>query len=344
MLLCLILMALKMMKKMIKCNVLITSAGRRVSLVKLFKKALQDLNINGFVYAIDVSIHAPALYIADKFQIVRKVTDSGYIDQLINICEINEINLIIPTIDTELNILSKNTSLFTQKGIKLLVSDDNVNDICKDKRNTERFFYENNIPAPAFYNIKEAKKLIDSDYPLMLKPSQGSSSVGVTKINNQNELLFFYDYTDDAIIQDYIEGDEYTIDILIDFEGKVRCAVPRLRMETRAGEVSKAITINNQSIIDWSYKIAEALKGSIGCITIQCIKDKNEEFKFIEINPRFGGGFPLSAQAGANFPRWILQMLLNINLDSDLQKKWNEGQIMLRYDEGIFTTRDKIKL
>ena len=344
MLLCHILVALQVMKRMIKYNILITSVGRRVSLVRLFKKAFKDLNINGLVYAVDMDMHAPALYVADKFQIVKRVTESGYVEQLCDICEENKINLIIPTIDTELYILSQNTSLFNEKGVKLLVCNDNVNEICKDKRNTESFFNDNNIPTPTLYDLNEAQKLVDNDYPLILKPAQGSSSIGVTKIKNLNELLFFFDYIDDAIIQDYIKGDEYTIDILVDFDGKVRCAVPRLRMETRAGEVSKAITINNPTIIDWSYKIAKALKGSVGCITIQCIKDNNEALKFIEINPRFGGGFPLAAEAGANFPRWILQMLLDIELEHDLQEMWNEGQTMLRYDEGIFTTREKLKL
>ena len=329
---------------MIKYNILITSAGRRVSLVRLFQQAIKDLKINGLVYAVDMQAHAPALQVADKFKIIKKVNDPHYIKQLLDICIKNDINLIIPTIDTELYILSQNVSYFEDKGIKLLVCNETINQICEDKRNTQKFFNKNNIPTPAFYTLNEAKNLNTDKFPIILKPAQGNSSIGVTLVNNLKELIFFYEYIDDAIIQDYIEGNEFTIDVLIDFNSKVRCAVPRLRIETRAGEVSKAVTVNDPVIIDWSYKIAKALKDVVGCITIQCIKNNNGELKFIEINPRFGGGFPLSDRAGASFPRWILQMLLNIELETNLQNQWKSGQTMLRYDEGLFTTRDKVKL
>ena len=117
-----------------KYNILISSAGRRVSLVRLFIKALKEQNINGLVHAIDIDSNAPALYAADKFQIVSKIKDPGYINQLLKICVENEINLIVPTIDTELHLLSKNVSLFNKKGIQLLVCNEDVNKICNDNK------------------------------------------------------------------------------------------------------------------------------------------------------------------------------------------------------------------
>ncbi len=344
MLLCLILAELKPRPTMTNCNVLITSAGRRVSLVRLFKQALNDLGVDGLVCAVDLQAHAPALQVADRFKTIVRVTDADYISQLLEVCISNNIRLVVPTIDTELDILSKSADLFNDRGIKILVCESVINQIFRDKRNSQSFFESNDIPTPHLYSTEEAMSLSLNEYPLLLKPAYGSCSIGVTKVNNQKELSFFLEYLDDAIVQEFVEGDEYTVDVLIDFNGKARCAVPRLRLETRAGEVSKAITINDKTIIDWSYKVVSALKGAVGCITIQCIKSQNGDLKFIEVNPRFGGGFPLSATAGAHFPRWILQMTLGMNIEDDLQGLWKENCVMLRYDEGLFTTTDKVGL
>lgn len=329
---------------MTDCNVLITSAGRRVSLVRMFQRALGKLHLNGLVYAVDLQNHAPALQVADRSQTMPRVTDASYIDQLLAFCIEKQIKLVVPTIDTELLVLSKARSQFLSHGIQLLTCSNKINRTFFDKRSTQRFFENNKIPTPRLFSPDEAIQLQAIQYPLLLKPNQGSCSIGVTKVNNKKELLFYLDYLEDPIIQEFIEGNEYTIDVLIDFNGDVRCAVPRLRVETRAGEVSKAITINNSDIIDWVYKISKALKGALGCINIQCIQQNNGNPKFIEINPRFGGGFPLSAEAGADFPRFIIQMILGIDVNEDLQNTWRDGCVMLRYDEGLFTTRQEVKL
>jgi carbamoyl-phosphate synthase large subunit len=163
-------------------------------------------------------------------------------------------------------------------------------------------------------------------------------------VYNKKELMFFLEYLDDPIVQEFIEGDEYTTDVLVDFHGKVQCAVPRLRIETRAGEVSKAVTVNDKEIIEWSYKITGLLTGAIGCITLQCIKQEDGEIKFIEINTRFGGGFPLTAVAGANYPLWILQMLSNQPVQEDMQAQWQDNFAMLRFDQGLFTKAASVGL
>ncbi len=137
-------------------------------------------------------------------------------------------------------------------------------------------------------------------------------------------------------------GEEYTVDAFVDFDGKVRSVVPRLRLETRAGEVSKGMTVKNISIIETTRRVAEQLPGALGCLTIQCFLTPAGDLKYIEINPRFGGGFPLSIAAGADFPRWIIEMMLGrdpvIELDG-----WQDGTVMLRYDDAVFTTRDRIE-
>ena len=128
----------------------------------------------------------------------------------------------------------------------------------------------------------------------------------------------------------------------MDFQGKVRSVVPGLPIETRAGEISKGITVKNPALIEAGKKVAESLPGAIGCITVQCFLLASGEIKFIEINPRFGGGFPLAFQAGANFPLWIMEMVLGKNLEIKIDD-WQDGVVRLRYDEAIFVTKEMIE-
>lgn len=323
-------------------NILITSSGRRVSLLRSFKDALTSLNLGGSVFSADLKVDAPTSQVSDKHWIVPHVTDKQYISVIQDLCVKNNISLVVPTIDTELHILSAHKASFNNIGVTVLVCSNDVNEISFDKYHTQDFFQYNDIPCPAMYSLNDAKKFRQDQFPLLLKPAKGSSSVGVTIINNQNELHFFSEYIKEPIIQELVKGDEYTLDVLVGFDGKTRCIVPRLRVETRAGEVSKAITVRDGNLIEQSRKFVDKLKGAVGCVTLQCFYLLDGSVKFIEINPRFGGGFPLSARAGANFPRWILQMLLNIPEDHDMQNQWEDGLVMLRYDEEILVKKTEL--
>lgn len=322
-------------------NILFTSAGRRVSLIQHFKDTLRNMNISGTIVTADMQKNAPASFIGDVKEIVPCATDPRYIDTLMRICSKHSIQLLIPLIDTELNVLSIYKKEFMAIGVIVLVSSPQVNEICFDKRNTYKFFTDIGVDTPKIFN--QDQELADGDlrFPLFLKPANGSCSVGATKIRDKRELQFFKDYIPNAIIQEYISGAEYTLDILADFSGKVRSVVPRLRIETRAGEVSKGITIKDAAIIAAGKKVVEALPGAVGCITVQCFKTLDEGLKFIEINPRFGGGFPLAIRAGADFPRWIIEMLLGISSDFAIDE-WQEDIVMLRYDNELFVTKDDI--
>jgi len=317
-------------------NILITSVGRRVSLVQLFQRALKKLGINGLVHAVDLKNDAPGFQVADKYQTVVKINDESYIEKLLEYCLTNGIKLVVPTIDMELIILSDAKPLFESNGIKLLVCSSQINKIFGSKKSTEIHFKNHGIPTPNSIDKNMVEALSNNLFPLILKPNNGSSSNGVTIVKNLNELNFFTQYLDDPIIQEYIVGEEYSIDVLFDFDGKIKCAVPRLRIETRAGEVSKSITVNDKIIIDWCYKIASTIEGAVGCVTIQCIKEKNGNINFIEINPRFGGGFPLSAESGADYTYWILQMIIEKDCPINFQNCWQDRCLMLRYDQGLF--------
>jgi carbamoyl-phosphate synthase large subunit len=225
--------------------------------------------------------------------------------------------------------------MFEEIGVKLLVSSKELNEIAHDKTKTYKFFSDNNISTPKVYSDDEISQK-QYQFPLLIKPLDGSSSKGVTKINNVKELEFFQDYIPNAMIQEYIQGQEYTVDVMIDFEGNIKTIVPRLRLETRAGEVSKGVTKKDSEVIQAVEYVVKSLPGPIGCITLQCFKKENGEITFIEINPRFGGGIPLSIEAGANFPLWTIQMCSG-EIFREMDFNWRENLTMLRYDEAVFT-------
>jgi len=244
------------------------------------------------------------------------------------------INLIIPLIDTELILMANNSEVFEGIGVKVLVSSMELNKIANNKKYTYNFFVSNNIPTPRVYSDEEIGRK-EYQFPLLIKPYDGSSSKGVTKIMNEKELEFFKEYIPNAMIQEYVSGEEYTIDVMVDFYGNIKTIVPRLRIETRAGEVSKGVTKKDFDIIQAAETVIKALPNPIGCITLQCFKKEDGQITFIEINPRFGGGIPLSIEAGANFPLWTIKMCQGeVFIDKDFN--WRENLTMLRYDEAVF--------
>lgn len=322
-------------------NILFTSSGRRVELIKSFKQSLEHFNLKGKIIIADYNLYVSTAIIADICEQVPRVDDINYISRLKEICQKHKVKLLIPLIDNELYKLSLNHQSFEELGVKILVSAPETNEICFDKEKTAAFFQQVGVKTPTILDSEAILANPQYQYPILIKPANGSSSIGVTVVNNAKELEFFKDYIPNAIIQELLTGEEYTLDVLIDFTGQVRCVVPRLRIATRAGEISKGITVKNLEIIAAGKKVAEALPGAIGCLNIQCFQLSNHEIIFIEINPRFGGGIPLSIRAGANYPQWIIKMLLQQELSINLDD-WQEGVMMLRHDESFFIQSERV--
>ncbi|MGB3305736.1 MAG: ATP-grasp domain-containing protein [Thermomicrobiales bacterium] len=326
---------------MVRCNILFTSAGRRVSLIQSFRSALNELGIDGSIVTGDLRGDAPARFVGDVHEQLPRVDAESYVDRLKAVCVKHSIQLVVPLIDTELHILARHRDAFQQLGVCLLISSPAVTDIAYDKRRTMAFFESARALTPRLIE-REDFVAENIHFPLMLKPARGSGSVGVTKIHNRHELDFFLGYIPDPVVQEFIQGDEYTLDVLTDFSGRVRSIVPRLRLETRAGEVSKGMTVKNKAVMSAGARVVEALPGPIGPITVQCFMTPDGDISFIEINPRFGGGFPLSAQAGANFPRWIIEWVLGRDPVFELNA-WQDGLMMLRYDDAVFATKQEVE-
>lgn len=314
-------------------NVLILSAGRRVELVKLFKSTRDSLGINGKVVAVDISDTAPALYFADEHCLIPRINAPDYIPAIIEVCKKYSISVIVPTIDTELSIIAKNQELISkQTGALINISNFESVEICQDKTKSAKFFKENGFGVPYTYSEKELDEG-NMQFPLFIKPKNGSSSINAFKVNNKRELDFFRQYIQEPIVQECVSGKEYTIDAFIDFDGNIISVVPRLRLAVRSGEVLKGQIDMNSDIIADAKRLIDKLQ-LVGHVTIQGFFGDDKVMRYIEINPRFGGGAPMSIRAGANSCEFLYKIASGEKIDQ--QKIHIEDKaIFARFDDSI---------
>ena len=313
-------------------NILITSAGKRVSLTKKFMKELKLLFPDAKVYTTDmVPRMAPAGVVSDHCFSVPRCTSSSYIQVLKQICLEYQIKVLIPTIDTELLILSENREEFKKIGVYTIVSDNDFIQICRDKRKTAEFFLHHNIRVP------EPRDKNNPVFPMFAKPYDGSLSANTHILLSQEDLTTQILNDPKLIFMEYINKNEYkefTIDMYFGRDNRVKSIVPRERIEIRSGEINKGITRKNY-LVDYLKTRISYLPGVFGCICLQLFyRESDNDVIGIEINPRFGGGYPLSYCAGANFPRAIIEeYCLGTTVCYD--DTWRDGTLMLRYDDEI---------
>lgn len=324
-------------------RILFTGVGRRVELIQAFREAALILDQKLKIYGADSSASAPALAFCDFGRIICQMKEEQYIDELLRICRDDAIDLVIPTIDTDLMVLSENKDEFDHAGIKVLVSSAEVIKICRDKNSTSKFFIDCGLKAPM--PIHDWTKYTDG-YPAFIKPKDGSSSIDAYKAENEDELKAFASRITDYMIQPFIDGTEYTVDIFVDFNGNPVFITPRIRLAVRAGEVLKTQINMDQKIIGECKKIISALH-PCGPITVQLIREREtEDDYFIEINPRFGGGAPLSMKAGAKSAETLLLMLnenktLNHSGRKAKSPQIQDGDVYSRFDQSVCIKRGK---
>jgi carbamoyl-phosphate synthase large subunit len=314
-------------------NVLITSAGRRGGLVAAFQRELKQLLPAGKVFAADCRPEmSVACHLADGALEVPRIDDPEHASHLRELCERHEIGLVVPTIDTELALLAGVRDEFAADGTQIVVSQSEFIQVCRDKRRTAEWFCQRGLQTPRQVDVRG-----DVQFPIFVKPYDGScgkearliaSPADLTPSVLDNSRLIFVEYLSPA------EHDEYTIDMYYSRHSELTCLVPRLRIETRAGEVSKGRTARI-SAMDELRKRMGTIEGARGCITLQVfVECATGAVSAIEINPRFGGGFPLSYEAGANFPRWLMEEYL-LGKTIENFDDWESDLTMLRYDAHV---------
>lgn len=316
-------------------NILITSAGQRVSLVRSFQTELKKFFENGQVFTTDLNpILAPACHVSDQSFTVPRVTSPEYIDYLLNLCLSHQVKLIVPTIDTELLVLSENIEYFKRQGIHLLVSDPELVRECRDKRQINHFFESKDICIPQQYSLANLQ------FPAFVKPYDGSLSKGIFTAYCAEDIKPEHYLDPKLMFMEYIKPDDYdefTVDCYYDRSSKLKCVVPRKRIFVRAGEVSKGVTKKNIIVTEFNQKL-KYIAGARGCLTIQVFLHKTEDkILGIEINPRFGGGYPLTYLSGANYSKWVIQEYL-LQQEIKQYNEWQSDLLMLRYDAEVLVS------
>lgn len=312
-------------------KILFTSVGRRVELVQAFQAAAEKNKVILEIYGADMDVTAPALMYCDHRVIVPRIKSIEYIPILLKICKEENIDALIPTIDTDLQLLADNQGEFKKVGTKVIISDSDKIQICRDKKITANYFKSVGLQSPC--PVDDYKKY-DAGFPAFIKPKDGSSSILAYKVNNIEELKTYAEQIPDYIVQPFISGTEYTVDAFCDFEGKPIYITPRIRLYVRAGEVLKTEICQDRKIID-DVKMLLADYKPCGAVTIQLIRErKTGNDYYIEINPRFGGGAPLSMRAGADSAEAVLQLLAGQKV-SYIEAAAENGAVFSRFDQSI---------
>jgi len=314
-------------------NILITSAGRRVKVVQYFKKAFHNV---GKVIAADCDYKASALYFADELELIPRIDSVNYIEDLLKVCRKHNIKAIVSLLDPELDILSKNKDLFDDNNIKLILSSREMIEVSFDKQKAYDKLSKLKIPAvPTFDNKSKFLEAINNKkytYPAIVKPSKGSASLGLYKINNNLELDNVFQENNDLIIQPFYRDREFGIDVYIDLiSGELVDIFIKEKLLMRSGETDKSISIHNE-------KIERLIKDLInktdfrGPIDIDCFEFEGEYY-ISEINPRFGGGYPHAYELGCDHMSYIANNLQGNKNNPYKTYNYKQGLIMMKYDD-----------
>jgi len=316
-------------------NVLLTAASRRVPLVRAFQSSLRELGLAGRVIVTDVNPMSPAVHIADRWYSVPLANAPAYIDTILDICAAERVELVVPTIDDELMLFGQARERFLSRGIRVAVSPALTSRICNDKYQTSVSLRACGVPVADTF-LPGALPAMPV-FPLFIKPRSGRGSVGAFSVSNARQLDFFLDYVADPVVQEYLDGPEFTVDVLCDFSGTPLSIVPRERVLIRSGVIDRGRTVRDRGLIDLARAVMRALPFS-GAVNIQCRVVAGRPIVF-EINPRFSGGIPLTIAAGADFPRMLLQLTRGQRLRPRIGEYRSDLWIS-NYEESVFLEAD----
>ena len=287
-------------------NTLISCAGRRTSLVAAFKSSAEPRR--SFVVAADADRLAPALFLAHKGAVLPRVSDPLYADALIRLVREHHIRLLVPTIDTELPLLAEARDELFAAGCLPAISSGRFISICGDKWLTCQQFSSAGIRMPRSWLTGDIARVPVSG-ELFVKPRDGSASHN-TYVAAPGRLEDTVSRVPNPIIQERLVGQEITVDAMVDFEGRLLHYVPRLRIRTLGGESIQGVTLPDEEFREWLMAVLDVCidLGAAGPLTLQFFKTA-DGYILSEINPRFGGGFPLALAAGADYPEWLMQIV-----------------------------------
>ena len=313
-------------------NLLILSAGTRNKVVQYFKKEVGE---EGKVVATDCSNLAPAVYDADKFYLVPRITAPGYLERILEICREEHIDGVFSLIDPELSLLAKEREQFLEIGTVPIVSDYDLTETCLDKFRMYQMLCRMQIPTgkcfvdrEAFYRAVEAGEI---SYPVFVKPVKGSASININKVNSREEVELLFRLDDGLMIQEYMDGQEYGADVYIDMiSGKCTSIFVKKKIKMRAGETDKSVSVKNEDLFAMIRAFVEEC-GFRGMIDIDLF-EIDGKFYLSEVNPRFGGGYPHAYACGVNMPAAVIRNLAGQENEAAVGS-YEENICMMKYNE-----------
>ena len=313
-------------------NILILSAGTRNKVVQYFKREVGE---SGRVIATDCSNLAPAVYDADKFYLVPRITAPGYLDHILDICIKERIDGVFSLIDPELSLLAKERERFLEIGTTPIISPYDLVETCFDKYRMYLMLTEMKIPTGKCYVEKEAfyeaKAKGEISYPVFVKPVRGSASININQVNSDEEVELLFRLYDDLMIQEYMNGQEYGADVYVDMKsGKCTSVFVKKKIKMRAGETDKSVSVKDAKLFTMLQGFVERC-GFVGMIDIDIFLIDGIYY-ISEVNPRFGGGYPHAYACGVNMPQ---QLLVNLEgRENEVQiGAYRENICMMKYNE-----------
>lgn len=302
-------------------TVLLTCVGKRYDIVAAFRSHAR-------VVATDGNPLAPAQYAANERRLVPPVDDPGYVPALVRLAGELEVKAVVPLTDLDIEVLARARADFAEVGATLFTPDPEIAHAMHDKYLAHRMFQELGLPSPSTYTADELPD--DLDFPMLVKPRLGSGGRNIYKANNRAELSFFLNYVPEAVmVQRFMSGDELSIDILCDLEGRCLNAIPRTMLESRGGESIKGETIRDDELIALGRRVGESLPCR-GPATVQCFRDPEWGIGLTDVNCRFGGAFPAPMYAGGSYPELIVRMARGERVEPRIGD-FKEGVIFTRY-------------
>lgn len=313
-------------------NILILSAGTRNKVVQYFKKALSG---KGLVIATDCSNLAPAIYDADKYYIVPRMTDDGYLDVILDICKNEKITGVLSLIDPELSLLANNVDKFESVGTIVIGSSYELCERSLDKYEMYKWLVENGYKCAKSYMDKD-EFFADLDnetakFPVFVKPARGSASISISKVTDRETVDLLFAHEDGLMIQEFLDGQEIGADVYIDMiTGEVVSIFTKKKIKMRAGETDKAVSFKDEKLFELikEFVIRAGYRGQIDID----IFDINGEYYISEVNPRFGGGYPHAYESGSDH----MSLIVN-NLEGKANKNvignYRENTYMMKYNE-----------
>lgn len=309
-------------------NLLILSAGTRDKIVRYFKKALIG---RGNVIATDMSKIAPAVYEADKFYQVSRITDEGYIEEIFDICKKESIDAVLSLIDPELSLLAENMGKFKELGVTVIGSSYELCEMSFDKYEMYKWLVEHGYKCARSFMSFEDFKASDVKYPVFVKPARGSASIAIAKAKDEKTAQFLFEQRQGMMVQEFLQGQEIGADVYIDMiSGEVVSIFTKKKIAMRAGETDKAVSFKDDKLFELIEKFVNEA-GYRGQIDID-IFDVDGEYYISEVNPRFGGGYPHAYESGCNH----MNLIVN-NIEGKINKKkigeYDDGIYMMKYNE-----------